>query len=65
MAAVPEDKQPYATTPATSIPSHDASDEISMQKGDILGQESTDPVLNAKMVCTSMERSGGWPLGHL
>ncbi|KAI7555124.1 MFS general substrate transporter [Hortaea werneckii] len=49
MAAVPEDKQPYATTPATSIPSHDASDEISMQKGDILGQESTDPVLNAKM----------------
>ncbi|RMY25559.1 hypothetical protein D0867_00646 [Hortaea werneckii] len=49
MAAVPEDKQPYATAPATSIPSHNASDEISMQKGDILGQESTDPVLNAKM----------------
>ncbi|RMY70845.1 hypothetical protein D0863_05523 [Hortaea werneckii] len=49
MAAVPEDKQPYGTAPATSIPSHDASDEISMQKGDILGQESTDPVLNAKM----------------
>ncbi|KAI7628729.1 MFS general substrate transporter [Hortaea werneckii] len=49
MAAVSEDKQPYATAPATSIPSHDASDEISMRKGDLLGQESTDPVLNAKM----------------
>ncbi|KAI7488402.1 MFS general substrate transporter [Hortaea werneckii] len=49
MAAVSEDKQPYATAPATSIPSHDASDEISMQKGDLLGQESTDPVFNAKM----------------
>lgn len=58
MAAVSEDKQPYATAPATSIPSHDASDEISMQKGDLLGQESTDPVLNAKMVCISMDRSG-------
>ncbi|RMY15186.1 hypothetical protein D0868_01026 [Hortaea werneckii] len=49
MAAVYEDKQPYTTAPATSIPSHDTSDEISLQKGDILGQESTDPVLNAKM----------------
>ncbi|KAI7085392.1 MFS general substrate transporter [Hortaea werneckii] len=49
MAGVPEDKQPYAAAPATSIPSHDASDEISLQKGDLLGQESTNPVLNAKM----------------
>ncbi|KAI7341454.1 MFS general substrate transporter [Hortaea werneckii] len=49
MAAVPEDKQPYTTAPATSIPSHDVSDEISLQKGDLLGQESTNPVLNAKM----------------
>ncbi|KAI7183300.1 MFS general substrate transporter [Hortaea werneckii] len=45
MAAVPEDKQPYAAAPATSIPSHDASDEISLQKGDLLGQESTNPHL--------------------
>lgn len=64
MAAVPEDKQPYTTAPATSIPSHDVSDEISLQKGELLGQESTNPVLNAKMVCTPMDGSGVRMLEH-
>lgn len=34
---------------AQPSPDIDHADEVSLQKGDLLGQQSTDPVLNAKM----------------
>lgn len=45
MATVKDDKNPIPSDTAGDR----SSDEISLQKGDLLNLESVDPVLNAKM----------------
>ena len=50
------EKQPYdgaATNFPSSLEQPRTSDEMSIRKADILGQESIDPVLNAKMHLTN------------
>lgn len=54
-----DDKQPAFAAPAQEDGRH--SDETSLGKGDILGQEHLDPVLNAKMHMVNNVRRNAAP----